>query len=475
MFSTLLFWLMYAVFILAKTFAMCYNKIMKIKLDGLLFRGERVAVALSGGEDSVALFTALCALESSLGIEVLAINVEHGIRGEESLRDSEFVKNLCDNVGKRLLFYKVNVPEYASAHKMGLEAAARELRYACFFRAIDEGLCDRVATAHHAGDNAESVLLNVFRGSGTRGLCGIKESAYGGRIIRPMLGVKKEEIKEFIQKNSLKYVTDATNFDDGYTRNFIRNNVLPLVKEKFPDVEASLYRMGCIAAEDDELLAELAKKHVALDGSVARIRLDGEEIKRRPILSRAVLEGMQAVGLKKDYERVHIEAVMALISAGVGGSVSLPHGFIAYKGYDEILIYKDAKGEEFCLPFKVGEYRLPQGVLRVEDVALSIKKEEKAPFFAKEKAKGVLYLTKNLPDDLCFRTRKEGDIIKKFGGGSKPLKELLINKKIDKILRDSLPVLASRDKVLCVAGVEVSADAAVGEDEASAYKIIYER
>lgn len=448
---------------------------MKIKTEGLIYRGDRVAVALSGGEDSVALFTALCNLEQSLGIEVLAINVEHGIRGEASVRDSNFVKNLCDNAGKRLLFYKVNVPEYAEERKIGLEAAARELRYACFLKAIEQGLCDRVATAHHAGDNAESVLLNVFRGSGARGLVGIRESAYDGAIIRPMLCVKKEEIVSFIKENALDYVTDETNADDSYTRNFLRNNVLPLIKEKYPEVELSLYRMGKILAEDEAFLSGLAEELVEVADCVARVKLNGEALIASPVLTRAVIIAMQSAGLYKDYESVHVDAVVMLASSGVGGSVSLPHGFVAYKGYNEILIYKDEKAEDFCLPFSEGKHSLPNGTLTVELVDLNLSEDEKVPFFAKEKQKGRLYTSANLPSGTVIRGRREGDKIKKFGGGTKSLKEFLIDKKIDRIFRDGLPIIANGDSALCVAGVEVSLDAAVKQGENTAYRIIYER
>ena len=134
---------------------------MEIKTEGLIFGGERVAVALSGGKDSVMLFNILCEKEKELNIRVFAINVEHGIRGESSVSDSLFVKKLCDNAGKRLFSYSVDVPSYAKEQKMSLETAARELRYKCFFKAIEEGLCDKIATAHHADDDAESHQKNV--------------------------------------------------------------------------------------------------------------------------------------------------------------------------------------------------------------------------------------------------------------------------------------------------------------------------
>ncbi|MBR2968255.1 MAG: tRNA lysidine(34) synthetase TilS [Clostridia bacterium] len=447
---------------------------MEIKIDGLICRGDRVAVAFSGGRDSAALFHRLCALEEQLGIEVLALNVEHGIRGDASVEDSLFVKKTCDNARKRLLLYKVDAPARARERKISLETAARELRYECFFRAIDSGACDKIATAHHADDNVESVLLNLLRGSGPAGVKGMENSAYGGRVIRPLLGVKKIEIDAYIAQNQIDYVDDYTNFENDYSRNFIRNEVLPLVKSRFPSADSSLLRFGGIVSQDDEFLTDMAKGLVAVSGGEGRVTVPDDYENKLPVISRAIILAAKAVGLEKDYEYTHVNAVIGLIKTGAGSKIDLPHGYVAVCGYGEIIIFKETLVQPFALPFDVGVFDLPQGRLTVERVVIEKENIGKAAFFAQKQQDGVLFVDeKAVPQGAVIRNRREGDVICKFGGGTKSLKDFLIDKKIERHVRDCLPVCAVGSNVLFVAGVEISSAAAVRGE--CAYKITYEK
>jgi len=446
---------------------------MENLFGNLLSRGDRVAVALSGGKDSVALFHALCMAEERLGIEVLAINVEHGIRGEASVADSEFVKELCDNARKRLLFYKVDAPAYAREKKIGTESAARVLRYGCFFKALGNGLCDKIATAHHLNDNTESVLLNVFRGSGLNGLKGISESSYQNKIIRPFLKVSREQIDEYVRKNNLKYVTDQTNFDNYYTRNFLRNEVIPLVKEKFPEVDKAVLRLGEIARETEEYLNKKADALICVDGDEQRVKIPENYREELPVLTRAIIKALKGVGLEKDYEQVHVNSVLALIESGAGATVNLPYGTMVDCGYGELIFYKESPVLPFEFAFKEGVFDLPNGRLTIERVCIQeMDKKEKVPFFSQKQREGVLFADVLLvPECAIIRNRREGDTIRKFGGGSKPLKEFLIDKKIERRARLSLPVCAIGSEVLFVAGVEISSSVAVKGN--NAYQITY--
>ncbi|MBP5308569.1 MAG: tRNA lysidine(34) synthetase TilS [Clostridia bacterium] len=447
---------------------------MKLKFEGLIEKGDRVAVAVSGGKDSVALFYALCEAEKRLGIEVCALNVEHGIRGAASVNDSLFVKKICDNARKRLFFYQVDVPSFAAETGMSIETAAREMRYSCFLRAVEEGLCDKVATAHHAGDNAESVLLNLFRGSGLKGLCGIPEKSYGGKIIRPMLGVGREEIDRYVSENDLPFVNDESNFNDGYSRNFLRNRVIPVIKERYPEFEQSVLRCSAICAETDEYIEKCAKKAVKLKNGVAEITLSEDLVP--PVSSAAAIYAMKAAGLEKDYEASHVDAILSLYGKQAGSGVDLPHGYRAEKRYGNgIIIYKDTEAEKFDFPFKNGRYNLSNGVLVIEKTALpNIGENEIAAFFAEERKRGILYVNADLPEGARIRTRMEGDVFRKFGSGSRPLKEYFIDEKTDRRKRDTIPVAAFGNEILFVAGMEISALAAVPLGAAQAYKITYE-
>ena len=199
--------------------------------------GRIVGVALSGGRDSVALCHAL----KEAGENIVALNVEHGIRGENSLKDSAFVKEFCKERGIKLYSFSVDAPKFASENGYTIEQAARVLRYQVFERAMADGFCDVVALAHHKGDQAETILMRILRGTGTKGLVGMRE--VNGRYVRPLLSYSREDIDEYIAKNNLPFVEDETNADTSYSRNFLREELRRL-KERYPDLENSFARLS---------------------------------------------------------------------------------------------------------------------------------------------------------------------------------------------------------------------------------------
>ncbi len=449
---------------------------MKLNFNGLLSEGDRVAVALSGGKDSVALLNVLKEESRALKIQVLAVNVEHGIRGEFSVADSDFVKKLCERENIPLISYAVNVPVYAKENKMSIETAARKLRYECFFKAIDNGFCDKIATAHHADDDAETVLMNLFRGCGFAGLYGIAESSYGGKIIRPMLSVTRKQIDAYIAKKRLNFVTDETNSDNAYSRNYIRNVIIPAIEEKYPDFRGSLKRLGKICKTNDEFILSHAMKLISVDNN-EKVRIKITEDFSSPVFLRAAIEGMRLAGLTKDYEAVHAQAVAELAQNNTGASVNLPHDFTATKGYGEVIISKNFLSTPFAFPFRIGKIVCPYGVLTIEKIELPpYDRKQLIAFFAQEKSKGVLYASIiNDFSSSTIRNKSIGDKIRAFGGGEKSLKAFLIDKKIEKAERDGLPVCAIGKNVLFIGGTEVSSIAAVKETDTHAYKITYEK
>ena len=183
------------------------------------FAGKTIGVALSGGRDSVALAYALKKADVSL----IAVNVEHGIRGESSVNDSKFVEEFCKKYDIPLLSFSVDVPSFCKQNGYTTEQGARILRYDIFDKVLSDGKCDFIALAHHADDQVETVFMRIIRGTGVRGLCGM--SAVSGKYIRPLLDCTREDINDFIAKNELPYVDDETNFDTDYTRNFCARNL----------------------------------------------------------------------------------------------------------------------------------------------------------------------------------------------------------------------------------------------------------
>ena len=231
--------------------------------------GSRVLCAVSGGADSVCLLHWLKSESTELGIEVAAAHFEHGIRGGESLRDMRFVEEICAQWSIPLFTERADVPGWALEHSMGLEEAARDLRYDFLFRTAREHGFDRIATAHNANDNAETVLFNLTRGTGISGLCGIPPVR--DNIVRPLLETTRQEIEEYLAENGLEHTEDSTNADTEYSRNRIRNLAVPVLREINPSFETSVARTVQLLRSDNDYLESLADDFIRefyTDGSV---------------------------------------------------------------------------------------------------------------------------------------------------------------------------------------------------------------
>lgn len=222
---------------------------------------ERVCVALSGGADSVSLIIAL----NELRLELSACHLNHGLRGEESDRDERFCNELCEKLGVPLYSKKINVSELAEKHE-STEQAARRVRYGFFEEALARFGTKTLATAHNANDNAETVLLNLTRGTGLKGLCGIppvRSFGEGFRVVRPLICCERAEIEAFLNERGQASVTDATNLSEDYTRNKLRRRVLPELAEINPSVLAVIGRMTGNLRADSEYLDTIAEKALA--------------------------------------------------------------------------------------------------------------------------------------------------------------------------------------------------------------------
>lgn len=431
---------------------------MFVDFSNLIDKGDTIAVAVSGGSDSMALLHYMSSKSKELQINVIAINIEHGIRGEASVKDSAFVKDYCEKAKIKFYGYSLDCLDYSHNHKLGIEESARTLRYQCFFDAIETGLCNKVATAHHAGDNAESVLFNLLRGSGISGITGIK-SIFKEKIIRPLLLVTKEEINDYVTKNNIPFVTDETNLLDDYTRNFLRLNVIPQIKKVFPEAEKSISRFTEVAQIENDYLNSVAESVITkeTDGSYS-ISLPCH----KAVFNRATIKILKSLGMEKDWEKVHVDSVFSLMDSENSSETTLPKGICAIREYDKVVFYKKPKQVCENIDFVVKD-------LIFENQKISIKKVD-----SPDLKSGLFADLDKIPKNAIIRTRKNGDTFTKFGGGTKLLNDFFTDKKIPLRKRDFVPLLTYESSVLAIFGIAISDKIKVDNDTKNIIKFTIE-
>lgn len=397
------------------------NKLQSfIRRYRLVCPGDQVTCAVSGGADSMALLFALYLLKEKLQITLSAAHYNHGLRGEESDRDEAFVRSFCD---------RFEIPLYCGHGQVtpgskGLEAAAREARYAFF-----ETIPGKIATAHTADDNAETVLMHLVRGTGLKGLGGI--TPVRGLVIRPMLGITRQEVLAFLEEYHVSFVTDSSNETDEFLRNRIRHRVMPLLREENPRLAENLSAMALSLRQDEEALEALAGEALP---PVSQLR----ELPAA-LQSRLLAAFLERSGVKEP-QSAHIELAKSLVnSPNPSAKAQFPGGVTVRRNYDALTVLTPPPAWEPV------ELPIP-GSVRLHGWEITCALENTEGGFAVQPC-GTVYL----------RPRREGDTIR-LPGGTKSLKKLFIDKKIPAWQRGAVPVLADSAGVLAVCGIGVNLD-----------------
>ena len=270
----------------------------------MISEGETVLCCLSGGADSVTLLLCL----SELGINVSAIHINHCLRGEESDRDEQFCRELCEKLGVPLEIRRIDVMSYCKQNGLSTEEGARKLRYEAF----EQSSCDRIATAHTLSDSLETAIFNLARGTGAKGLCGIPPVR--DRFIRPLIACTREEVEQFLTERGQCWVTDSSNLSDDYSRNRIRHSVVPVLKSFNPDVEHSFERLSRSLSDDDAFLFDMAGE--LLERAHCELGYKCDELSKAayPVLSRAMILLLKEHHIRYDNE--HISLLCQLVSTG---------------------------------------------------------------------------------------------------------------------------------------------------------------
>ena len=451
-----------------------------MKRAELFHAGQRVGVAVSGGPDSVLLLHFMRDLASESGLTLAAVHFNHHLRGTESDEDQRFVRDLADSMGADFILGEADVARAAREKKRNLEATARELRYRFFFSLVNQGRLDRVVTAHTANDQAETVLLRLLRGAGTRGLSGI-HPVLEGKVARPFLDLTRAEVMREIEARGIQYRTDASNFDTRLRRNKVRIELLPLLEKEFnPSIVTLLKNHADRARDEEAFLAQQAHERSrpwwVREGAEEKIPLRALR-GFPPAIQRMVLRQMlQAVRDDlRDATHTHIEGLLRFVTlAQSGRSFSLPRGVIARKEFDWLILGSqdaDQEGEEYGCPIEVpGEAAVPSIGITFR---LKIVDPQGLPKGYNRMKAGVMDARK-VGQRLFLRNWRAGDHFRPLGSRKLwKLKELFRQRKIPQSRRKLWPVLECGEQIVWVRGFPPEASVAASS-ESQAFLIVEE-
>lgn len=459
------------------------NRIIEFADKNNMFGGcDEIVVGLSGGADSVCLFLILCELRKRYGYRLLAVHVHHGIRGEEADRDMLFCGKLCDEYGVPYKIVKYNVLSYAKENGLSAEEAGRVLRYKTF-----EEYCGpnaRIAVAHHMNDRAETVLFNICRGTGIKGLCGIKPVR--DKIIRPLLCCQRSEIEEYLAVKGQCYCTDSTNETDDYSRNLLRNKVIPLLTDNVNSgTVENIASLATKAQEAEEYLEKLTirkyqdKVSYIRDTILLRRLQDEEDFMTRRLILNAIRE--MKCGLK-DVSSIHVENIMQLLKLQTGSRCDICGGLLAEKTKEGILFYYK-KMEEERQPVDI---KISDNFTIGEKVSWEVVPWENSGKFTfrlsewdnNKKISNEVY-TKCFDYDkikfnLQLRGRMPGDIIAiDANNHHKTIKKYFVDKGMSRMDKQAAILLADGNHIMWIVGDRIGADYKISDSTRTVLEVEY--
>jgi tRNA(Ile)-lysidine synthase len=415
----------------------------------LLPAGSHILCALSGGTDSMALAALLLELAPLRRLTLTAAHYNHGLRGEEAQRDEDFVSRWCQRQGLPLVIGRGDVASQAQADGRGIEETARTMRYAFLTQAAQEAGAEAIATAHNADDNVETILLHLIRGAGLEGLTGIPPRR--GTLIRPLLPIPRRDLEGYLAAQGIPHVEDSSNQDPAYTRNRLRQEVLPVLRDLNPNLAATIAGNLPHLRADRDLLHDLARE----TAQSATPRGDGLVLSARkltslprPVAVRAVRQILARLGCFQVAAH-HLDGILDLAWGNdPGGEVPLPQGWRLRRQYDDLCFGRSDPDEGRFAPVSVagpGRYPLQNGWVVTLTPGLCPQHPPQGAWDC--------CLRWEAPVPLVLRPRQTGDTLRLPGRREKSLKKWYIDEKIPRQRRDALPVLAAEQGVWAAAGL----------------------
>lgn len=453
--------------------------LLRIREYNLISEGDTVIVGFSGGADSVALIRALSAIRQELALNLRAVHVHHGIRSQEADRDLLFCVELCIREKIPYTIVKKDIPALAKENHLSEEECGRIERYRAFEEEASKYPGSKIAVAHHKDDQAETILFNLMRGSGLHGLTGMEVSR--GRIIRPFLDVSKKQILNYLAKLDQPYCTDSTNNDNNYTRNVIRNVIFKAMEKVAPKSTDHIIRLGIQASElerfIDGLTSELYER-VLVESAQGKIVLNADLLAKEDIvLSTEVIR--KAISTLtdslKDITYVHIIDIINILENDKSSRVTMPYNLMALKENDRLTIYIRSEADEDVISEAIDtdeSVRIPGKTEFGNGDYLSTEVEGRNGADVPTNLYTKWFDYDKINADLRLRTRREGDyIVINAEGKTQKLQDYMINEKIPRSKRDSVPIIASGSHVYWVVGYRISEAVKVMEDTKRVMKL----
>ncbi|HBF5711943.1 TPA: tRNA lysidine(34) synthetase TilS [Clostridioides difficile] len=461
---------------------MIFDKVLStINKHNLIQKGDKIVLGLSGGPDSVCLLHVLNRLKKDFNIEIYAAHLNHQIRGIEAQKDALYVSKLCEDMGIIFFVKSINVPKYCENEGLSLEEGARKLRYEMFYEIKDKIKANKIAIGHNLNDQAETVMMRIMRGTGLKGLKGI-DYIRDNCIIRPILDVERNEIEEYCEAYNLNPRTDKTNLENIYTRNKIRLDLLPYMKDNFnSNVIESIVRMSNSLKSDNDYIekeAEAKFREVSniKEKGFVEINLDDFVCLHDAIKVRVLRNSIKHIlGDTNFVDQRHIEDIMSLEdNSKVNKMLTLPRNIFVYRKKDSIILTnEEIVNEEIEFYYNVpsnGFIKIKELKQIIETQVMSIdryksmKLDNSSKGFDFNKVKG----------GIVIRSRRQGDKIK-LAMGSKKVKDLFIDLKIPREERCKIPIITDSEGIICVGDYKISENYKIDENTKEVLKINFNK
>ena len=424
-----------------------------IERHNLIKRGDKLLLALSGGRDSVYALIFLKKFQAKLNIELAALHVNHLLRGEESDEDEKFCKTLCEKEGIEYYSVKVDVKKFAAENKFSIEEAARELRYKNLDEYLQFSKSDKIVTAHIQEDNTETVLFNMLRGTGLKGLAGIPLKR--DKVIRPFLTLSKEEITNSLVETNIDFRDDSTNEDISFKRNYLRLEILPMLRKNInPALDENIFKLSEIVTNSYSVIKDLvsseASKNIIKNDNSLEIKLNIRTDLNDKLLSEAIkISYEEMFGITPSF--TDLQSIIELMNLQVGKRIDLSSNFTVVRERESIVI--SVREIEKVIEEKIIGF---DEVIEIGNVTIGSEPVEKE-MIEYEKSKNVEYISAdNFANSFTIRKWRNGDTFKPLGmDGTKKISDFLTEQKVKSGERKDQFVLVNKVNIVWVVGLRI--------------------